>query len=135
MVEWTPGRIILTCIQGFNVLFVSFSLWNDMLSHKLDKAKTKIEPALKKLDLPENYFVYLDYCCDIKAFRPSTAIRIKIVMKQPYKEYVYYDSRDHRILTCFQIRRLVKRLSNLDPFEICKFANDKYTEEVLGNLE
>lgn len=135
MVEWTTGKIILTVIQGINLLFVGFSLWNDVLSHKLDNAKKMIEPALKKLDFPENYFVYLDYCCDARAFRPSIAIRVKIVMKQPYKEYVYYDSRVHRILTCFQIRRLVKRLSNLDPFEICKFANDKYTEEILGNLE
>lgn len=135
MVEWTTGKIILTCIQGFNLLFVGFSLWNDVLSHKLDKAKIKIEPVLKKLELPENYFVYLDYCYDARAFRPSISIRVKIVMKQPYKEYVYYDSRDHRILTCFQIRRLVKRLCNLDPYELCKFANDKYTEEVLGNLE
>ena len=71
MVEWTTGKIILTCIQGFNLLFVGFSLWNDMLSHKLDNAKKKIEPALKKLDFPENYFVYLDYCCDARAFRQN----------------------------------------------------------------
>lgn len=135
MIEWTTGKIVFTCIQGFNILLGCFSLWNELLSNKLDNAKTKIESALKKLDLPENYCVYLDYCCDTRAFRPTLSFRINIIMKQPYKEYVYYDSRDHKILTCFQIRRIVKRLSNLDPFELCKFANDKYAEEVLGNLE
>lgn len=131
-------KLLTLTIQLSVLIPIVLTSLHDRMLEKLADQLNDLFASMKDNAFPENCSVYVDkqYKCT-KWFSRAFNFQIKVLYKpndDELKEYLYFDTKASRICTIYQIRKARKRLTKVNAFDYCKFANEQYTNEILKNI-
>lgn len=131
-------KLLTLTIQLSVLIPIVLTSLHDRMLEKLADQLNDLFASMKDNDFPENCSVYVDrhYTC-AKWFSRAFNFQIKVLYKPKddnLKEYVYFDTATARIYTIYQIKNARKRLTKVNAFDYCKFADEQYTNEILKNI-